>query len=301
MNRSNNSMIELAYLGPAGSHSHQAALCLVELLLSEELIGKVELIPYPSLNKLIEAVDSGQIASGLLPVENALEGSVMESIEALGAKKEHLDIVLEFSHPVVHCLIQNNKQNEAPVKLVMSHPQALGQCREELKKAYGDALEKEVTSSTSEAVRLLETADDSTAAIGTKGAAEIYGMTVIRDDISDSPDNATRFMLIASAKKPPKLSLEQTKKKHPVKTFLCMGMKDRSGVLVDMLLVLKAYGVNMTRIESRPNRQKVGNYRFFIDVENDLELPEYERVKMYLEADTDYLKVLGPYYSLGKL
>ncbi len=295
------SIPKLAYLGPEGSHSHQAALRLVA---DERLKGALvdyELVSYASLNTLIEAVSAGKVQFGMMPVENALEGSVIESIEALGGESYSLDIVLECSYPVIHCLIQKGGK-ERPILSVMSHPQALGQCRETLKTLFGNTLEKEAMSSTSEAVQQLADAEPSCAAIGTERAAQLYGMTVVRRDMSDSPDNVTRFMLITSAKSSgEKQRFSFLSKTESVKTFLCMGLEERPGVLVDMLLVLKAYGINMTRIESRPNRQDVGTYRFFIDVEKDLKQPEYERVNMYLEADTTYLKTLGPYYALGHL
>ena len=87
--------------------------------------------------------------------------------------------------------------------------------------------------------------------------------------------------------------------KAPLKTSLCLGLKDRPGALVDILLVFKAYGLNMTRIESRPSREELGYYYFYIDVEGDMTDPQYDRVWMYLEADTRFLKVLGPYQNLG--
>ncbi len=294
--------LKLAYLGPKGSHSHEAALSLLASNITHEALKPYVLVPYPSLSRLIEAIHSEAVAFGLLPVENALEGSVIESINALGSPHPYpcaLKIVLEFSHPVVHCLIQKGTEPR-DITSVLSHPQALGQCQEQLKKAYGDSLNQEAAASTSDAVRRLESLDPSWAALGTESAAKTYNMTVLRKDISDSPDNVTRFMLISSAKNTLELPLKKASSLK-TKTFLCMGLKDGPGVLVDMLLVLKAYGVNMTRIESRPNRQEVGSYRFFIDVENDLEQPEYERVKMYLEADTTYLKLIGPYKALGKL
>ena len=300
----------IAYLGPEGSHSHQALQRLLKVICEDtQLAGCLQLrglsqsprlCPETSLRRLISAVDTGAIPFGVIPVENALEGSVMESIEALGLDRVNVQVLCEFSVPVKHCLIRQHGTEGHSLEGVISHPQALAQCRETLDARYGVQVVREVANSTSEAVKLLSAKGKNWAAIGTRAAAQLYGHNIICEDLADAPDNATRFLLIASSKC--QGLAEQTNAcDYPQKTSLCVGLKDRPGVLVDLLLVFKAYQMNMTRIESRPNRQHVGEYLFFIDVDVDVRQPEYERVQMYLEKDSYYLKQVGPYYALGLL
>lgn len=289
--------ITLGYLGPEGSHSHHASLCLQHALTWPQ----VRLEAYPSLGRLMEATEHQAVTYGLVPYENALEGSVIEVLETLGLQKRLLQPQLEFLVPVLHGLIQ---KSPGPIHTVVSHPQALGQCRETLIRLYGQDLLFEHAPSTSEAVKSLQAdpAESGRAALGSRAAAERYGLQVIHPDVSDAPDNMTRFFLLsASAQSTPPsppgiLSLDT-----PLKTTLCLGLQDRPGALVDVLLLFKQFSVNLTKIESRPSRKRFGEYLFHIDTEGDLGAPEKTEVLIALKSHTTYLHRLGPYASLGRL
>ncbi len=289
--------LQLGYLGPEGSHSHQAALRLVK---TGVLDGEGELVPYGTLFQLMEAVEAEGLSLAVLPVENALEGAVLEVMEAIGLEKRRLQVHLEYLAPVNHCLIRKaNGKPPGPVTTVISHPQALAQCRETLRRLFGPDVALKTAPSTSEAVRMLAEAGEDWAAIGTVAAARRYGMTVVQESLSDASDNMTRFLLVSKAGEAP--SFHRDLSGYPCKTSLCMGLKDRPGVLVDILLVFKAYGINMTRIESRPSKRRFGDYLFYIDIDGNLWDPEHEKIRLYLEADTTYLKAAGPYACLGLL
>ncbi len=301
------SILPLGYLGPEASNAHQAAQNFLNRLDLAE--GHAQsLVPYPTIAQLFKAVASGQLPSAVIPVENGIQGSVTEVLEAMMTSDTPFQVLADFVLPIRHTLIHKASSPDlTQIKTVLSHPQALGQCREALTTLLGDEIEFRFTSSTSEAVRQLTELDASNMAVGTELAAQTYNANVINKNISDTDNNQTRFMWVTNAEKASEVSTATAElfkvlsKALPQKTTICIGMKDRPGCLVDMLLVLKAYGVNMTRIESRPSKQKLGQYYFYIDVDCDLTQPKYERVAMYLNVDSVYLRQLGPYYCLGEL
>jgi prephenate dehydratase len=239
-----------------------------------------------------------------MPVENALEGSIGETLEAVFLGSETvLPVLAEVAWPVAHALITKDATLSA-IQNVISHPQALAQCRETLIALYGDELVFHTATSTAEAVSLLANQPNTWAALGTQQAAKNTGCAVLNPNVSDSPDNATRFWLIRPHNglfkdfSCNKTSIPNNKTAVGCKTSVCIGLADRSGVLVDALLVLKAYGITMTRIESRPARSRLGEYLFFIDVACDLNAPEYERVRLFLQSDATLWRLSIAYPSL---
>ncbi|MGE0199442.1 MAG: prephenate dehydratase [Candidatus Melainabacteria bacterium] len=290
----------IAYLGPEGSHSHQAALQFVQQQLGCKDPARCEAVlkPCENFETLLAAVDQpgSQIQMALLPIENALEGSVTQVMEALSLKHPQLVAYCELIIPVIHCLIQGAP---GPVHTILSHPQALAQCRETLKTLFGDDVKYEATSSTSRAAHLVrEKAEPGLTAVGTLAAASLYGLHVLKEDISDAPDNRTRFLLVGHRQTPVDLPLWAN---LPRKMSFCIGLADRPGVLADLLLVFKAYQVNLTRIESRPSKKKMGEYLFYLDTEVPPDPAAYDKVMLYLQAEAQYLHTLGPYASLGVL
>ncbi len=298
---------QIGVLGPEGSHS----FALLEQWQAHPQWQpwcqqhQVTPVAYPSLHTLLAAYNNGDIPLLLVPAENALEGSITETLEALF---QHTDdsprILAEFHWPVKHALIQKNKNSATP-KHIVSHPQALGQCRQTLLEAFGHQLTFHAATSTSEGVRLLAEQPDDWAAIGSAAAAKQYGMAIHTPNVSDANNNVTRFWLVASPSsdaeglkplpEPPKQT--DANSLPTIRTSLCMGLQDRPGVLVDALLVLKAYGLTMTRIESRPARKRMGDYVFYIDVAANVHATEHERVHMYLQADSARLCLSSAYHA----
>jgi len=291
--------ITIGYLGPEGSHSHEALLALLPKL----GLSDAPLVPLPTLRRIGKSLHEGTVDAALMPVENALEGSIGETLEAVFLSGDTvLPVLAELAWPVAHALIQQTKSS-GPIQHVVSHPQALAQCRETLMACYGEGLIFHTASSTAEAVSLLAEKPNTWAALGTTQAARHNGCVVRNSNVSDSPDNATRFWLIGNGQSALSKDLPSLKNLNPIEKTaigcsLCIGLVDRPGVLVDALLVLKAYGITMTRIESRPARSRLGEYLFFIDVACDLNAPDFERVRLFLQSDATLWRLSSAYPSL---
>jgi prephenate dehydratase len=302
----------IGYLGPEGSNSHAAA----QRMLTHGLLPAhtaLDLLAYPSFYALMDAVADGVCAWGLLPVENALEGSVFEVVETLGLQKKRLAPQCEFSIPIRHALIRRlpPAAPQAPmagIQRVLSHPQALGQCRETLHRYLGPAVECIPVASTAQAVQALAEGryregldgEDPVAAIANLAASQRWGLPVVWDDLSDAPNNETRFLLVAaggsqSGQVPSHWS------GRPQKTSFCLGLADRPGALIDVLVIFKAFDLSLTKIESRPSRRQLGEYWFHLDVEGDVTTPAYQVLRRQLRKLTTQLHVLGPFAVFGQL
>lgn len=248
----------------------------------------------------MSATAAGNPVLALLPVENLLEGSVSEVMQALGMNHHGLQPVAEMLVPVTHSLmVRSDKGGSEPeIHVVMSHPQALAQCREKLLGLYGGQIRQQVAASTSEAARLLSEGvlEPGTAVIASPMAAELYGLTIICSDISDVPDNLTRFLLVSTR---PAEYRGLFPLRYPQKTSFCLAFPDRPGGLVEVLLVFRQAGVNLTRIESRPSRKRMGEYVFYLDAAMDV--TTHPDLLARLKALTTYCHVLGPYACLGNL
>jgi prephenate dehydratase len=289
-------LTQLGYLGPEGSHSSRAAKTLMAFL----GLANVTLTPFPSLPQLMAAVETEAIPYAVLPYENALEGSVVEVLETLGRQKRLLYPLGEMLLPVRHCLIQ---KTPGPVEKILSIPIAYAQCRETLSRLYGWEPRLEATPSTSEAVYRLAGLEDATgwAAIGTASAAQANGLAIVHDNISDAPDNLTRFLLVSAKPEPPVNLATFDWSAYPQKTSICVSLVERIGVLADFLTIFKAHGVNLTKIESRPSRRGYGEYLFHMDMEGDIDTASGGVLRQELLRHTVEYYQLGPYPVLGRL
>lgn len=288
--------ITIGYLGPAGSQSHQA---LLKLLNSPQgsFLKDADLVSLENFQKQMEAIASGEVPLSIFPIENSLEGSVLEVMESMGQQLFPLQPLCEFLVQVQHSLIHPKDIPLEEIERVVSHPLALAQCSRSIHRLLGEHVKVVPMVSTSEAVRSLNVpGNERTAAIGTIEAANLYGMTVLRADMSDATKNITRFLLVGNPEHLPQL---QFGGHHIKKTSMCMGIKDRPGGLVDLLSIFKDYRINMTRIESRPSRKRFGDYLFYVDLEIDLTDSEQQAIMRFLQGGTTFLHVLKPYPSLG--
>ena len=263
---------QVAYLGPAGTFSHEA-------------LGGADGSPYPTLYDVVMAVQEGEAARGLVPIENALEGSVDITLDTLALEAPDVQIIGELVHPVSHCLVARDELALTAVRAVRSHPQASGQCARFIRAELPQATVLPAAS-TADAVRGLQEGE---AALGTRGAAELYGAVVLREGVEDHPDNATRFVWIARAGTPPL--------GDPDKTMLVFSGAgaDGAGWLVRCLSEFAFRGVNLTRIESRPLREGLGSYMFFVDLEGAAGAPGVAEAIEGLRSHADRVRVLGSY------
>ena len=304
-------MVAIGYLGPPGSHTHQALLRFAQAgSLTADIATKA--VPsaqsFSTLGLVLQALRQEAITDALLPYENALEGSVAEVVEALGKAPAEghapLRIQADILYPIRHALLQPAAYQHETITTVRSHPQALAQCRETLIECYGEGLQFEPVASTSLAAQQL--GDDVKAgqkalahsvAIATETAADLYGLSVLSPQISDVAENVTRFVWISSQAKAPLVVPEGSS----AKTSLCVHLPEYPGVLMEFLSILQAFKVNLTRLESRPTRQRYGEYCFYLDAEGDLSQVAGGVCLEALRAFSKSLTMQGPYPHLGDL
>ncbi|WP_462332314.1 prephenate dehydratase [Schwartzia sp. (in: firmicutes)] len=248
-------MKKMGFLGPLGTHSEAAAIYL-----RDELKESVELVPYPDIYSVMQAVVEGELDSCLVPIENSLEGAVNITLDTL-ARSEALVVNRELIWGVHNHLMA--KCSSDKVKTIYSHAQPLAQCREWLDKNFPDA-ERLEAASTAQAVKLAAESPDEAcaAAIGTKRAGELYGLSVLAEEIQDNDTNCTRFYELC---RQPAHVLPKGEKGRAL--VICDIDGSRAGSLLGVLQEFAERGVNMTRIESRPRRTELGRYIFFFDLE----------------------------------
>ncbi len=278
------------YLGPEGTWTHEA-------LLTASHGSGLELVGYPTVYDTVMAVHSREVARALVPIENSLEGSVNATLDALAIEAEDVAILGEVVHPIRHCLIARTELALSEIEVVISHPQASGQCARFMRARLPGA-QVRAGSSTAEAVRLVADHEGPWAALGTRAAAERYGCRVLMAGVEDVPDNETRFVWLGPAGAPPGgPASDATIAAGSWKTaivFWGVG-SEAPGWLVACLSEFARRGVNLTRIESRPRKQGLGRYMFFIDLEGrDIE-PHVAASLEQMREHVEVLRVLGTF------
>lgn len=261
----------IGVLGPEGSYSEKAA---------RRWSPEAELIYYGDFEEVLLAVEAGAIDAGVVPLENSLEGAVGLTMDLLVRHK--VNVIGELNEPIRHCLVG---RGDSEIKVILSHPQALAQCRQYIRKNY-PAVEVRTTGSTSHAAKLAQEFPEM-AAIAGAGTAEMYGLTVIARDIQDGAENVTRFAVASKHISPPS---------GDDKTSLAIHLeKDRPGALYEILSEFAARGINLTRIESRPSRLGLGDYYFFIDLEGHIQDRRVDEALKGIKKKALMIKVLGSY------
>jgi prephenate dehydratase len=285
------------YFGPAGTFTHEALLGALPSAVS----GR-ELISYATIREVVLAVAAGEVESGLVPIENSLEGSVNATLDALVAAPE-VHIAGELVRPIKQCLIARRERGLAEYEVVISHPHASAQCSIFLRTRMPHA-EIRAAGSTAEAVRLLTEHELPWAALGNRLAAELYDCRVLVEGVEDQPDNETRFVWIArhpdavpDARRGDCGSGSAERSRPALKTAIVFwgAGADSPGWLVGCLSAFADRDVNLTRIESRPRRQGFGHYMFFADLEGGAEDPTVAAALDALRARVDVLRVLGSF------
>jgi prephenate dehydratase len=277
-----------AYLGPAGTFSEEALAAAAPDL---------EAVPVATLRDVVLAVQRGTAERAIVPFENALEGGVDPVLDALALEAPDVALIGEHVQPVVHNLVGPVGLALEEVEVVLSHPQALAQCARWLAERLPHAVTVP-TASTADAVR--EVAGDGPgdgrpgrAAIGPRLAATRYGARVLAEGIEDEPGNATRFALLAPAGSAPPPPPEAGTAKT---ALVYWGAGSGSpGWLVDCLTGFASRGVNLVRIESRPLRQGMGSYMFFLDLEGSLASAPVADAVEELRTHAEVVRVLGSF------
>ncbi|MBC7324791.1 MAG: prephenate dehydratase [Moorella sp. (in: Bacteria)] len=276
-------MKEVAYLGPPGTFSHEAAIAWMRRLQPGRQIGLENLLACPGLPEVLAAVGDNQARMAVLPVENSVEGAVNLTMD-LVLEEDKLQVIGEIVLPVRHCLMGQVKEI-GEIREILSHPQALAQCRRYLITHLPRVKLKGVTS-TAEAAREASIRPG-VAAIGPAFAAGLYQLPLLARNIQDYEDNKTRFWV---------LGREAPPLPGPYKTSLVVAaLANRPGSLYAILKDFAAAGINLTRIESRPTKKELGEYLFFIDCEGHREVSPLKEVLAGLKKQTALLHTLGSY------
>ena len=267
----------VAYLGPAGTFSEQAAV---------RFFGStIEHVPCVSFDEVFHAATAGTADFGVVPVENNSEGVVTRSLDLL--LQSPLHIVGEISLLVRHQLLRLGNSIEG-IDVVLAHPQALAQCQSWLNKHLPQA-ERRAVASNAEGARLAST-NPAWAAIASERAGSAFGLHVAAHAIQDDPFNRTRFAVVCL---PQVLEAPQASGKDCVS--LVVSVPNRPGAVHDILVPLKRHGVSMTRFESRPARSGQWEYYFYIDVEGHPSQPHVAAALKDLRSLCAFYKVLGTY------
>ena len=272
-------MKKISYLGPRGTFTEEALFSFYKDL------GEITPEPMGTIVEVIKSIDRGDADEGLIPIENSLEGSVNITQDILTFESE-AKIIREITIPIRHNLIGKKEADLKKIKRVISHPHATAQCRSFLNTKM-PGIEIIAANSTAEAVKKLLDFGSDTAAIGTRIAADLYGLSLIAENIEDSKDNKTRFIFIGNYI-PAKSGLDKT-------SIVCFLKKDKPGSLYKILKEFADRDINLTKIESRPARKNIGDYVFMIDLEGHLHEKKVFNVIESLRKNVYMIKILGSY------
>jgi len=266
----------IAYLGPAGSWSEQAAL----------LYGgpQAALLPLKSFPGVVSAVETGLADVGVLAVENSLEGAVTTTLDLL-IHETRLQIKAEVVVPIRYVLTARPGTRVDEITVLRSHPQALGQCRRFIERCLPNVTTVASLSTSGAIAEAL--ADEHGAALSSLRAAELNPVEILARDIQDRDTNATRFVVIGRDDAAPT---------GDDKTSLCFSVEDnRPGALIEVLKYLADAGINMTKVESRPAGDQLGLYIFLVDLEGHRVDPKVAEVLRKMQTGSDLFKIFGSY------
>lgn len=282
--------MRVAYLGPEGTFTHEA------LLAARNHGGRpgeaeepVAEMPAPTIRAAIMAVQQDEADAALVPIENSLEGAVTVTLDTLALEATDVWIAGEIVHPISQCLIARREQDPESLQVVLSHPHASAQCARFLRERCPSA-EIRAVSSTAQAVRQVAGSEHAWAALGPRAAAELYGCQVLAQGVEDEEGNETRFAWLT------RRSAARTEAAADRSAIVFWGPgAEAPGWLVRCLSEFAYRAVNLTRIESRPLRQGLGSYMFFLDLDGGVEDPAVAEALDALRGHVEVLRVLGSF------
>ncbi|MFH1071692.1 MAG: prephenate dehydratase [Candidatus Glassbacteria bacterium] len=265
--------MKIATLGPQGTFSHEAAA---------RLEPRAEIIFQRTIRDAVEYVSANRDSAGLVPLENSVSGTVGETLDAL--TESDLQIEREVIHPVIHHLAVKGETDR--ITTILAHPQSYSQCEKFIRSNYAEAHLIHTSSNGKSAEMLRDTAEKSWGAIVPELAIQLYGLRSVHSRIQDNRYNVTRFVFI---------SRNSTKPSGYDRTSLSLYPQvDYPGLLHEMLGHLSSRGVNLSKIESRPSKGRLGDYIFYMDLQGH---QSDERVAEAIEAlkKMAFVRVLGSY------
>ena len=275
------SNLKIAYSGVQGAYAGIAAA---------KIFPKAELKSYSSFRQAYEAVVKKECEYAVLPIENSYAGEVAQVTDLLYGG--NLKIVGIFELPIVHNLLGIEETSLNQIKTVYSHPQALDQCSEYI---YLRGFEKRVATNTAAAAKEVALLKDPTiAAIANKETAKLYGLQILEEAINESASNTTRFVVLSAGKEPE--SREQRKLFERKEAFtLILIVKNEAGAVARAITTIGDFGFNMRTLRSRPQKNLLWNYYFYIEGEGNLDSVTGVNMLNALKENCESVKVLGNY------
>ncbi|MNR88643.1 P-protein [compost metagenome] len=270
-------MTHVAFQGEPGAYSEVAVL---------QLFPDARSLPSATFQKVFDRVESGEAAWGVLPIENSLTGSIKENYDLLAERS--VTLVGETVVPVQHCLMALPGQTLDDIREVLSHPQGLEQSSAFLGRMNVEQVPAYDTAGSAKLIRQQERRG--AAAVASRRAAEIYRLEILAERIQNQADNFTRFVAIALPGKTPPFDLAA-----PRKSSLILGLPNVPGALYHALGVLARRDIQLTRLESRPNRKKPWEYLFYLEFEGDLQSPRIAEAMAELRQSEASIVPLGSY------
>ncbi len=275
--------MKIAFLGPKASFTQ---------LTATQLFPNDELIPKANILDCFLAVQNNEVDKAVVPLENSIEGTVSMTLDYLYQTPE-IKIEAEAIMPIAHHLmIHPNQNNQDSIEKIYSHPQALAQSFHFLNQKYPDVPKQDFASTAAAAKRVSENPDRKIAAVANKFAANLYGLKIIDENIHDVEENHTRFIVISKTENSYRNEMESIGKKTAMLITL---PQDHAGGLHQVLSVFAWRNMNLSKIESRTLKTKLGNYFFFITVVGDWNNVLYINSIDELRAIGADVKFLGNY------
>jgi len=274
----------VAYFGPAATFTQEA-------LLTQADLAAAELTPFASITGVLETVARGEADLGFVPIENGIEGTVSATIDGL-IHDVDLHIQREVVMDIHLHLMARPGTRLADIRSVSSYPHALAQCQKYLARELPQA-EQRAANSAADAARVLgESGGAGEAAIAPRLAAERYGLEILAEDVEDHPENQTRFVLVARTTVPAPTGHDKT-------SIVCFQRADHPGSLHGILGQFAARNINLTKLESRPTKQALGDYCFVIDLSGHVGDEVVADCLRDLHAGLAGVKFLGSYPAAG--
>jgi len=266
--------LRIAYLGPEGTWTHQAAI--------KKFGHSVDYSPQANFADVFDQVARRKASYGVVPIENSTEGAVSHTLDLFVDSPLHIcsQILMRIEHGLMAAVPRED------IKTLYSHPQVFGQCRNWIHKHFPQTDLVEVSSTTKAAEIARDRAADGAAALGGTLAAEMYGLTMLEEAIQDRATNTTRFLVIGEKTCPPTGN---------DRTSLLFAIHDRPGSLVNALKAFDEFHINMSKIESRPSKRRDWEYIFYVDLAGHCEDPAVANALNELDKHCSMVKLLGSY------
>ena len=272
----------IAYLGPNASFSEMAK----DLFASRYDI-KAYPIPMQTIRQVVEYVENNPDTLGVLPVENSIEGTVRETLDTLmHNKNQNIRILSQIIMPINHCLLARTTEFYSITGGIISHPQALAQCRNFIHDEMPRNINIIESPSTAEAARSLSNYNLTYAAIGSEKTAEVYNLNILKSNINDDKSNKTRFILIGDF---------ETQKTGRDRTSIAFSANNKPGALMEILNIFYENNINLSYISSRPSKLEFGDYIFIVNFDGHIKSAKILNAIKQVKEKTTFMKFLGSY------